>query len=148
MGGIVSSQFAVLHLGFDLVQLTLLLMLTGGLENPFAVLILAPVVVSATVLARNHTIALGFLAGGCVTLLAFLHLPVPLGEPFAFALTPRLDRDVFALASETAGTVTIERTDVPAFSFQGHPEASPGPQDCVYLFDKFIDMMTGEAKDA
>ncbi len=38
------------------------------------------------------------------------------------------------------GTVQgVERTDVPAFSFQGHPEASPGPQDCLYLFDKFID---------
>ena len=35
----------------------------------------------------------------------------------------------------------VERTDVPAFGFQGHPEASPGPQDCQYLFDKFIDMM-------
>ena len=40
------------------------------------------------------------------------------------------------------GTVQgVERTDVPAFSFQGHPEASPGPQDCMYLFDKFVDMM-------
>jgi carbamoyl-phosphate synthase small subunit len=32
----------------------------------------------------------------------------------------------------------IERTDVPAFSFQGHPEASPGPRDVAYLFDRFI----------
>ena len=38
----------------------------------------------------------------------------------------------------------IERTDVPAFSFQGHPEASPGPQDVAYLFDRFIKLM--EAK--
>jgi carbamoyl-phosphate synthase small subunit len=35
----------------------------------------------------------------------------------------------------------IARTDVPAFSFQGHPEASPGPQDVGYLFDRFIKMM-------
>ncbi|MEW5009516.1 MAG: glutamine-hydrolyzing carbamoyl-phosphate synthase small subunit [Cycloclasticus sp.] len=35
----------------------------------------------------------------------------------------------------------IERTDCPAFSFQGHPEASPGPQDIVYLFDQFTAMM-------
>ncbi|MDP2431091.1 MAG: glutamine-hydrolyzing carbamoyl-phosphate synthase small subunit [Pseudomonadota bacterium] len=35
----------------------------------------------------------------------------------------------------------ISRTDVPAFSFQGHPEASPGPQDVGYLFDRFIKMM-------
>lgn len=35
----------------------------------------------------------------------------------------------------------IERTDCPAFSFQGHPEASPGPHDAAALFDKFFAMM-------
>ena len=35
----------------------------------------------------------------------------------------------------------IARTDVPAFSFQGHPEASPGPHEVGYLFDKFVKMM-------
>ena len=35
----------------------------------------------------------------------------------------------------------IELTDQVAFSFQGHPEASPGPHDVAYLFDKFIDSM-------
>ncbi|GAA0637378.1 glutamine-hydrolyzing carbamoyl-phosphate synthase small subunit [Halomonas beimenensis] len=35
----------------------------------------------------------------------------------------------------------IERTDRPAFSFQGHPEASPGPRDVAPLFDRFISMM-------
>ena len=35
----------------------------------------------------------------------------------------------------------IELTNKPAFSFQGHPEASPGPHDCAPLFDKFADMM-------
>jgi carbamoyl-phosphate synthase small subunit len=35
----------------------------------------------------------------------------------------------------------IERTDCPAFSFQGHPEASPGPHDIATIFDKFIAMM-------
>ena len=30
----------------------------------------------------------------------------------------------------------------PAFGMQGHPEASPGPQDAAYLFDHFIDMLT------
>ncbi|MDG2202861.1 MAG: glutamine-hydrolyzing carbamoyl-phosphate synthase small subunit [Burkholderiales bacterium] len=32
----------------------------------------------------------------------------------------------------------IQRSDVPAFSFQGHPEASPGPHDVAYLFDRFM----------
>ncbi len=35
----------------------------------------------------------------------------------------------------------LERVDCPAFSFQGHPEASPGPQDIAYLFDRFIHLM-------
>lgn len=35
----------------------------------------------------------------------------------------------------------IARTDKPAFSFQGHPEASPGPTEMAYLFDRFIDLM-------
>ena len=35
----------------------------------------------------------------------------------------------------------LERTDKPAFCFQGHPEASPGPHDVDYLFDRFINSM-------
>jgi carbamoyl-phosphate synthase small subunit len=35
----------------------------------------------------------------------------------------------------------LARTDVPAFCFQGHPEASPGPHDVSYLFDRFIELM-------
>ena len=38
----------------------------------------------------------------------------------------------------------IERTDKQAFSFQGHPEASPGPHDVAPLFDRFIDIMTAQ----
>ena len=38
----------------------------------------------------------------------------------------------------------IARTDVPAFSFQGHPEASPGPHDVAYLFDRFIKLMDAQ----
>jgi len=37
------------------------------------------------------------------------------------------------------------RTDRPAFCFQGHPEASPGPHDVDYLFDRFVDLMTKHA---
>ena len=35
----------------------------------------------------------------------------------------------------------VERTDCPAFSFQGHPEASPGPHAVAPLFDHFIELM-------
>ena len=40
----------------------------------------------------------------------------------------------------------IARTDKPAFSFQGHPEASPGPTEMSYLFDRFISMMQEKKK--
>ncbi|WP_043110316.1 glutamine-hydrolyzing carbamoyl-phosphate synthase small subunit [Polycyclovorans algicola] len=39
----------------------------------------------------------------------------------------------------------IALTDAPAFSFQGHPEASPGPHDVAALFDRFIDLMTSRS---
>jgi carbamoyl-phosphate synthase small subunit len=40
----------------------------------------------------------------------------------------------------------LERTDRPAFSFQGHPEASPGPNDIAYLFDRFVSAMASRAR--
>jgi len=39
----------------------------------------------------------------------------------------------------------IERTDIPAFGFQGHPEASPGPHDVAPLFDHFIELMANQS---
>ena len=38
----------------------------------------------------------------------------------------------------------FERTDKPAFCFQGHPEASPGPHDIAYLFDRFTALMEAQ----
>ena len=40
----------------------------------------------------------------------------------------------------------IHRTDKAAFSFQGHPEASPGPHDVDYLFDRFVRMIENKKK--
>ena len=40
----------------------------------------------------------------------------------------------------------IQRTDRPAFGFQGHPEASPGPHDAAPLFNHFIDLMEANRK--
>jgi two-component system sensor histidine kinase RegB len=73
---------AALYLAYDVLQLGLLLFLTGGLENPFAILMLAPVTVAATILSRRSVIFLSLLAVSAVTLLAFRHLPLPWrGEP-------------------------------------------------------------------
>src|SRR5262249_47220338 len=64
-------------LAFDIVQLALLLFLTGGVENPFVFLFLGPVLISATALPPRMTLMLGALAGACATALVFFHLPLP-----------------------------------------------------------------------
>src|SRR5918995_1286954 len=68
---------ATLLLGFDILQLAALLYLTGGLQNPFAMLFLAPVLISATALPPERTLALGCLAVGSASLLALAHKPLP-----------------------------------------------------------------------
>jgi len=68
---------AAAYLAFDTLQLALLLYLTGGLTNPFALLFLGPVTVSATVLTRRATAILCALVIVCATLLMFGHLPLP-----------------------------------------------------------------------
>ncbi len=65
------------YLAFDLLQLTALLALTGGLTNPFALLLLAPVAVSAASLSPRSTALLALLAVAAASLLAFWHLPLP-----------------------------------------------------------------------
>lgn len=67
---------ALVALIFDLSQLSFLLFLTGGLSNPFALLILAPVTVSASILTSRATVGLGVLALGFVTLLAVYSVPM------------------------------------------------------------------------
>jgi two-component system, sensor histidine kinase RegB len=64
-------------LAFDIVQLALLLFLTGGVENPFMFLFLGPVLISATALPPRMTLMLGALAAVCATALVFYHLPLP-----------------------------------------------------------------------
>lgn len=68
---------ATFLLAFDIAQLALLLFLTGGLENPFSLLFLMPVLISATALPPERTLFLGLSAVGCATLLALVHLPLP-----------------------------------------------------------------------
>src|SRR5580704_11126080 len=72
-----SDRLAALLLGADILQLAGLLYLTGGLENPFAILFVAPVLISAMALAPGRTMVLGVLAGCAVSALALSHLPLP-----------------------------------------------------------------------
>ncbi|MFT6451309.1 MAG: two-component system sensor histidine kinase RegB [Halocynthiibacter sp.] len=71
-----SEQETVGMLLFDVAQLSALLFLTGGLHNPFALLILAPVTISATALRPNSTVLLGAFAILLMTLIAIWHLPL------------------------------------------------------------------------
>lgn len=64
-------------LAFDIIQLAALLYLTGGLQNPFSILFLAPVMISATALPPQRTLLLGLLAVALASALNFVHWPLP-----------------------------------------------------------------------
>ena len=72
-----APEHAALLLGYDIVQLIGLLYLTGGLQNPFAVLLLVPVMVSATSLPLRPTLALAALVVLSASVLIVAHLPLP-----------------------------------------------------------------------
>lgn len=72
-----SDGEASLFLAYDVLQLSALLYLTGGLQNPFSVLIVAPIAISASTLSLGSTAALFLLAFGCLSLLMPLHLDLP-----------------------------------------------------------------------
>jgi two-component system sensor histidine kinase RegB len=75
---------AAVYFAIDLMQLAVLLFLTGGLQNPFALLFMAPVTISAATLSLRSTALLILQAFIYVTLLAFFHMPLPWhpGEPY------------------------------------------------------------------
>jgi two-component system sensor histidine kinase RegB len=75
------SMPAMLLLGFDLLQLSLLLYLTGGLQNPFSLLLVVPVAVSASTQPRRITIVIGAFAVFCASALLAFHLPLPWLSP-------------------------------------------------------------------
>ncbi|MBZ9860723.1 ActS/PrrB/RegB family redox-sensitive histidine kinase [Mesorhizobium sp. CA12] len=98
------SAFAILT--FDGVQLTGLLYMTGGLTNPFCVLLSVPVVISAASLPLRMTAVLGALIMIAATLLVFFHLPLPWYEqaplPMPFIYVAGMWMAVFASIAFTA----------------------------------------------
>ena len=103
-----SGAFALL--GFDVLQLAVLLFLTGGLQNPFSILLMAPVVVSSTSLRLTHTLLLGLLAVASITALAFFHLPLPWDPAQPLKLPP-----VFIAGIWVAVICTLAFTAIYAF---------------------------------
>src|SRR5947209_16046862 len=75
-------------LTFDIAELAALLYLTGGLENPFAFLLLGPVLISAAALPLRMTLMLGALAAICATALVFIHLDLPWTSDDPLVLPP------------------------------------------------------------
>ena len=88
---------AMFGLGFDICQLAVLLGLTGGLNNPFALLLLAPVTISASVLSLRSTILLCGLAIALILTLGAVYVPMRWADGTAMLLPP-LFRFGFELA--------------------------------------------------
>jgi two-component system, sensor histidine kinase RegB len=80
--------YAAALLALNIVELAALLFLTGGLQNPFSFLFLAPVLISATALPIRLTIGLGCLAVACASVLVFFHLPLPWDADDPLVLPP------------------------------------------------------------
>ncbi|MCR9110161.1 sensor histidine kinase RegB [Marivita sp. XM-24bin2] len=87
---------------FDLLQLCFLIYLTGGLHNPFTILILGPVIVSATIMTLRSTIIIGATALTLVTLMVFFHLPLRTEQGFIMRIA-----DVFVFGQWTAITIAV-----------------------------------------
>src|SRR5438445_12700470 len=80
--------YAAALLALNIVELAGLLFFTGGLQNPFSFLFLAPVLISATALPVRLTIGLGALAIASASLLVFFHLPLPWDADEPLVLPP------------------------------------------------------------
>ncbi len=71
------ERFSSLMLAYDILQLAILIYLTGGLANPFSFLFVVPVTVSAATLPLSRTVLLGGLATACISFIAVHHWPLP-----------------------------------------------------------------------
>jgi two-component system, sensor histidine kinase RegB len=80
--------WAAALLALNIVELAGLLFMTGGLQNPFSFLFLAPVLISATALPIRMTIALGLVAVACASNLVFYHYPLPWDADDPLVLPP------------------------------------------------------------
>lgn len=98
---------AAVLLGFDLLQLAALLYLTGGIENPFVILALAPVVISAVSLPRGPAAYLVALMIGLTALLAVEHWPLPWQEGAAVSMPPLYRIGIWIALALSGGFVAL-----------------------------------------
>ena len=69
--------YASIFLIYDLIQLSILLYLTGGIFNPFCILLIIPAIFSSTFLSMGTTIILGLITSFLLLIISFFHLPLP-----------------------------------------------------------------------
>ncbi len=69
--------YASIFLVYDLIQLSILLYITGGIFNPFSLLLIIPAIVSSTFLSMGTTIILGIVTSLLLLIISFYHLPLP-----------------------------------------------------------------------
>lgn len=98
---------AAAQLAYDVVQLAALLALTGGLQNPFVFLFVAPVAVSATILRPVVTAMLAALTFICVGAIAVWRLPLPWPEGHGFELPPLYQMGVAAAVLVGLGFTSV-----------------------------------------
>jgi two-component system, sensor histidine kinase RegB len=108
---------AVVQLGFDLMQMAALMGLTGGIENPFLLLLIAPVAVGAATLTAKDALALVLLSMVIVVLLAFYSAPLPWPAGERFSLPPLYRMGL--LGAELIGIMFTA-----AYAWQASAEAS------------------------
>jgi two-component system, sensor histidine kinase RegB len=111
------TALATSLLAYDILQLSALLYLTGGIENPFTFLLVAPVTVSAATLPPRNTIALGLLGAAATVMLTFYHLPLPWFRGSSFDL-PTL-YTVGLLASVLSGMIFLALWPPPRWCWRG-----------------------------
>jgi two-component system, sensor histidine kinase RegB len=83
-----TNREATVYLAIDVLQLTALLYLTGGIANPFALMFIAPVVIAASTLNLGNTMILGAIALGAASIIAVVHQPLPWGGSQPVVLPP------------------------------------------------------------
>jgi two-component system sensor histidine kinase RegB len=108
---------AVVQLGFDILQMSVLMGLTGGLDNPFLLLLIAPVAVAAATLTARDAVVVVVAALACVIAMSLLSLPLPWRADEAFALPPLYRMGVLA-------AVLFGITFAAAYAWQASAEAS------------------------
>src|SRR5262245_46539833 len=105
-----APEYAAGLLALMIAELSALLFLTGGMDNPFLILVLAPALIAATALPPRLTLALAGFAAASATVLTFWHLPLPWAEdkPLVLPMT-------YTIASWIATLVAIGVTSLYAY---------------------------------